>query len=174
MQNAVRTQDCDTPAVLNLRLLGIFGALTLLVWTMVPVLFLSPATAFGAGGSASDSQYQDPLAGATNTAPAQTFTRSGAVTSTSTSTSSAVTTATATSSGAATVTSTVRTSPSSGGVRTVPSTLSPTAPASIDGNPTQPESLPMTGLNVEGIAFVGLMLVAGGFLLRWRTSRPLR
>ena len=60
---------------------------------------------------------------------------------------------------------------SSTGVRTAPSTLSPTAPASIVTNPHQNQSLPLTGINVEAIAFVGLLLVAGGLTLRWRVAR---
>lgn len=57
------------------------------------------------------------------------------------------------------------------GVKTAPATLSPTAPSSIVSNPDQTESLPMTGLNVEAVAFVGLLLVAGGLTLRWRVAR---
>jgi LPXTG-motif cell wall-anchored protein len=56
-------------------------------------------------------------------------------------------------------------------VKTAPATLSPTAPASIVTNPHPSQSLPLTGVNVEAIAFIGLLLVAGGLTLRWRVAR---
>lgn len=72
---------------------------------------------------------------------------------------------------ASSTTTATKTAHATMGVKTAPATLSPTAPSSIVSNPQQTESLPMTGLNVEAVAFVGLLLVAGGLTLRWRIAR---
>jgi hypothetical protein len=122
------------------RALGLLLALTTLICV------LAPSVALAAGGSAADSQYQDPLAAATTG-----------------STSTGTTKKTAPHSPA--------TGHGSSTVKSAPSTLSPTAPASIVTNPQQKESLPLTGLNVEAVAFVGLFLVATGLTLRWRVAR---
>jgi hypothetical protein len=115
--------------------------------------------AFGAPGaalaqSAGDDQYQDPLAGQTQTAPATTSTAPDPATTPQ------LTPNAGTSSG-----STGSTSGSSGTAGT-PATGTTTSPAQSDAT-----SLPNTGVDGRIVAALGFGLLLCGFGLRLRTAR---